>query len=320
MGEAVSPEKIVAAAKAAQCAGISYTYTEPTIYFELAYDTARLAVDAGLKNVFVTNGYITPEALEVIRPYLHAANIDLKGFTEDCTVEVRYKKEFQDIVGDYFHLLLFYERAGEQGIYCLRCQAKRCCSFPGKFHQVRGPGDCAGPHGFMDPPEICSPLVYLPVCLPASPWFIPCGKKVPDTVYPPESLYGLHRHKRVVIDRQVSRHGYRITGKERAFVRHEKRDRSRRVARCVEHLHLSRLGLTGPDAIPVHEFMIKVHRSTDKHCEPRHRPLTVLEFHVLDPCPFGRVRSDAAAGCFPDCPDRSDMIRMRVGQDDKGNL
>lgn len=83
MGEPVSPERIVAAAKEARCISISYTYTEPTIYFELAYDTARLAVQAGLKNVFVTNGYITPEALETIRPYLHAANIDLKGFTED---------------------------------------------------------------------------------------------------------------------------------------------------------------------------------------------------------------------------------------------
>lgn len=83
VGEAVSPGQIVAAAKAARCASISYTYTEPTIYFELAYDTARLASEAGLKNVFVTNGYITPEALKEIRPYLHAANIDLKGFTED---------------------------------------------------------------------------------------------------------------------------------------------------------------------------------------------------------------------------------------------
>ncbi len=62
---------------------ISYTYTEPTIYFELAYDTARLAAEAGLKNVFVTNGYITPEALKEIKPYLHAANIDLKGYTDD---------------------------------------------------------------------------------------------------------------------------------------------------------------------------------------------------------------------------------------------
>lgn len=83
LGEEVKPSAIVAAALKTRCTSISYTYTEPTIYFELAYDTARLAVEAGLKNVFVTNGYITHEALEVIRPYLHAANIDLKGFTDD---------------------------------------------------------------------------------------------------------------------------------------------------------------------------------------------------------------------------------------------
>lgn len=83
LGKEVPPSAIVAAALKTRCTSISYTYTEPTIYFELAYDTARLAVEAGLKNVFVTNGYITPEALEVIRPYLHAANIDLKGFTDN---------------------------------------------------------------------------------------------------------------------------------------------------------------------------------------------------------------------------------------------
>ncbi len=82
LGEDVSPSAIVASALRSGCASISYTYTEPTIYFELAYDTARLAAEAGLKNVFVTNGYITPEALEVIRPFLHAANIDLKGFSD----------------------------------------------------------------------------------------------------------------------------------------------------------------------------------------------------------------------------------------------
>lgn len=81
-GEAMSPREIVDAALAAGCESISYTYTEPTIYFELAYDTARLAAAAGLKNVFVTNGYITPEALREIKPYLHAANIDLKGYTD----------------------------------------------------------------------------------------------------------------------------------------------------------------------------------------------------------------------------------------------
>lgn len=81
-GEAVSPDRIVADALASRCASISYTYTEPTIFFELACDTARRAAEQGLKNVFVTNGYITPEALREIRPYLHAANIDLKGFTD----------------------------------------------------------------------------------------------------------------------------------------------------------------------------------------------------------------------------------------------
>jgi pyruvate formate lyase activating enzyme len=83
LGEPVSPVELVAAALAARCKSISYTYTEPTIYFELAFDTARLAAEAGLKNVFVTNGYITPEALAAIRPFLHAANIDLKGFSDD---------------------------------------------------------------------------------------------------------------------------------------------------------------------------------------------------------------------------------------------
>lgn len=82
-GERVSPAEIVEAALLHHCASISYTYTEPTVFFELAYDTAKLARKAGLKNVFVTNGYITPEALREICPFLDAANIDLKGFTDD---------------------------------------------------------------------------------------------------------------------------------------------------------------------------------------------------------------------------------------------
>ncbi len=83
LGQDVAPAAMVNAARSHGCESISYTYTEPTIFFELAYDTARLAVEAGIKNVFVTNGYITPEALKTIRPVLHAANIDLKGFSED---------------------------------------------------------------------------------------------------------------------------------------------------------------------------------------------------------------------------------------------
>jgi len=81
-GNEESPQEIVQRAKGSNCRSISYTYTEPTISFEFAYDTARLAHDAGLKNIFVTNGYISSEALKTITPYLDAANIDLKGFSE----------------------------------------------------------------------------------------------------------------------------------------------------------------------------------------------------------------------------------------------
>ena len=83
MGDETSPEAIVDSALKANCKSISYTYTEPTIFFEFAYDTAKLAHEAGLSNVFVTNGYMTAEALEMIHPYLHAANVDLKAFNDD---------------------------------------------------------------------------------------------------------------------------------------------------------------------------------------------------------------------------------------------
>lgn len=81
-GEEVSPEDIVAAARQAGCLSISYTYTEPTIFFEYAQDIAVLAEAQGLKNVFVTNGYMTTEALQSIHPLLHGANVDLKAFRE----------------------------------------------------------------------------------------------------------------------------------------------------------------------------------------------------------------------------------------------
>ncbi len=65
------------------CRSISYTYTEPTIYFEYALDIARLAREKGIFNVFVTNGYMTEEALEAFHPFLDAANVDLKAATDD---------------------------------------------------------------------------------------------------------------------------------------------------------------------------------------------------------------------------------------------
>jgi len=81
-GSVQTPREIVRRALDNGCRSIAYTYTEPTIFFEFAYDTARLAREAGLKNIFVTNGYISREALATIAPCLDAANIDLKGFSE----------------------------------------------------------------------------------------------------------------------------------------------------------------------------------------------------------------------------------------------
>jgi len=83
VGEKVTPEELVAAAKSTQARSISYTYTEPTIFFELCYETGKLAAKEGLKNIFVTNGYMTEEALEEAKGWLHAANVDLKSFSED---------------------------------------------------------------------------------------------------------------------------------------------------------------------------------------------------------------------------------------------
>jgi len=81
-GRDLSPDQVVEAAKKHGCGSISYTYTEPTIFFEYCYDTAVLAKAAGMGNVFVTNGYMTRQSLDIIRPYLDAANIDLKSFRD----------------------------------------------------------------------------------------------------------------------------------------------------------------------------------------------------------------------------------------------
>jgi pyruvate formate lyase activating enzyme len=81
-GEEMTPSMIVDEATGSRAVTISYTYTEPTIFFELALDTARLAVKKGLKNIFVSNGYMTEECLKEISSDLHGANVDLKAFTD----------------------------------------------------------------------------------------------------------------------------------------------------------------------------------------------------------------------------------------------
>ena len=82
-GQAVGPEQIVAAAVRSDCRSIAYTYTEPTVFMELCAECGRLARQQGLANVFVSNGYMTREALEFASEWLDAINIDLKAFTDD---------------------------------------------------------------------------------------------------------------------------------------------------------------------------------------------------------------------------------------------
>jgi len=82
MGKTVAPQAVVTAAEQHQCQSIAYTYTEPTIFFEYTLDTARLAREKEIKNVYVSNGYTSEAALDAIAPFLDAANVDLKAFSE----------------------------------------------------------------------------------------------------------------------------------------------------------------------------------------------------------------------------------------------
>jgi len=87
-GRVTSSEQVVSEAIKNKCRSISYTYTEPTVFFEYAYDISIIAKENGLKNSFVTNGFMTPEAIDKISPYLDAANIDLKFFSDKSYREI----------------------------------------------------------------------------------------------------------------------------------------------------------------------------------------------------------------------------------------
>ena len=82
-GSALTPRQIVDSAIRHKCESVSFTYTEPTVFLEYALDTAKIAKEKGLKTAFVSNGYMTPECLRMIGPYLDACNIDLKSFSGD---------------------------------------------------------------------------------------------------------------------------------------------------------------------------------------------------------------------------------------------
>jgi pyruvate formate lyase activating enzyme len=78
----ILPENAIKMAQENHCQSISWTYNEPTMWFEYTYDSAKLAQKNDLKTVYVTNGYMSDEALDLITPYLDAANVDLKGMSD----------------------------------------------------------------------------------------------------------------------------------------------------------------------------------------------------------------------------------------------
>ncbi len=98
-GYDLPPKKVVELAKKYNAPSIAYTYNEPTIFFEYAYDTAKLAHSIGIKNVFVSNGYESEEALIKIKPYLDAINIDLKSF-DDKFYQKLCKAKLQPILNN----------------------------------------------------------------------------------------------------------------------------------------------------------------------------------------------------------------------------
>ena len=101
-GDRVEPQEIVREARSHGCASISYTYTEPTVFAEYVYDISFLAHEAGVKNILVTNGFMTPRAVEKLGPLIDGANVDLKAFTEPFYRDIcgaRLKPVLESILG-----------------------------------------------------------------------------------------------------------------------------------------------------------------------------------------------------------------------------
>ena len=94
----IPPEKLVDLAKQEQCKGISWTYNEPTLWLEYTLDTARIAKERGLLTNYVTNGYITEGALNLIGPYLDAYRVDLKAFSSRSYQKIAHISDFEGVL------------------------------------------------------------------------------------------------------------------------------------------------------------------------------------------------------------------------------
>jgi len=106
-GDLLTPHQIVERTQRSGCASIAYTYTEPTIFYELAYDTAALARAKGLKNVFVTNGFTSEAPLREIAPLIDAVNVDLKAFKEET-----YRRVSRSRLGPVLDAIRLYRSLG----------------------------------------------------------------------------------------------------------------------------------------------------------------------------------------------------------------
>lgn len=88
VGQELSPKRIVELAIENGCDSIAYTYNEPIVFFEYTYDIAKLANEKGLKNIYVTSGYETHKAIDLLEPYIDGMNIDIKSFSDEFYKEI----------------------------------------------------------------------------------------------------------------------------------------------------------------------------------------------------------------------------------------
>jgi pyruvate formate lyase activating enzyme len=105
--QAMFPQEVVQHTIDSGSDSVSFTYNEPLVFYEMVLETAKLAKEKGLKTVLVTNGYINPEPLEEIAPYIDAANIDLKGFNDEF-----YKKYTGITLKPVLEAIKIFKRSG----------------------------------------------------------------------------------------------------------------------------------------------------------------------------------------------------------------
>lgn len=96
--EYISPGELISRARAAGCLGISWTFNEPALWLEYTIDGAMLAREQGLYTNYVTNGFISEDAFDLITPFLDVYRVDIKAFSEKTYMRTGHIKEFRGIL------------------------------------------------------------------------------------------------------------------------------------------------------------------------------------------------------------------------------